>query len=109
MELPTNINANGAVITYTYDANGNTLKKLVTGSASVNSEYISGIQYEDGNLKYVSTETGRVRRISETSYSYEHTLTDHLGNGRVYFDISGGAARKIQETDYYAVKSSLLL
>jgi RHS repeat-associated protein len=50
----------------------------------------------------VSTETGRVRRISATSYSYEHTLTDHLGNGRVYFDMSGGAVRKIQETDYYA-------
>jgi RHS repeat-associated protein len=50
----------------------------------------------------VSTETGRVRRISATSYSYEHTLTDHLGNGRVYFDMSGGAVRTIQETDYYA-------
>ncbi|MFC1226681.1 RHS repeat domain-containing protein [Pedobacter sp. BG31] len=43
-----------------------------------------------------------MRRISATSYSYEHTLADHLGNGRVYFDISGGVARKIQETDYYA-------
>ena len=50
----------------------------------------------------MTTETGRVRRISETSYSYEHTLADHLGNGRVYFDISEGVARKIQETDYYA-------
>jgi len=69
---------------------------------SLNNEYISGIQYEDGDLKYVATETGRVRRISATSYSYEHTLIDHPGNGRVYFDISGGAVRKIQETDYYA-------
>ncbi|QDW25181.1 hypothetical protein FFJ24_010310 [Pedobacter sp. KBS0701] len=102
LNLPTNINANGAVITYIYDANGTKLKKLVTGNANVNNEYISGIQYEDGDLKYVATETGRVRRISATSYSYEHTLTDHLGNGRVYFDISGGVARKIQETDYYA-------
>lgn len=102
LNLPTNINANGAVITYTYDANGTKLKKLVTGNANVNNEYISGIQYEDGELKYVTTETGRVRRISATNYSYEHTLADHLGNGRLYFDISGGVARKIQETDYYA-------
>ncbi|MFC1226679.1 hypothetical protein ACFE6N_22940 [Pedobacter sp. BG31] len=42
----------------------------------------------------MTTETGRVRRISATNYSYEHTLADHLGNGRVYFDISGGVARK---------------
>ncbi|MFC1226693.1 DUF6443 domain-containing protein [Pedobacter sp. BG31] len=102
LNLPTNINANGAVISYTYDANGTKLKKLVTGNANVNNEYISGIQYEDGDLKYVTTETGRVRRIIATDYSYEHTLADHLGNGRVYFDISGGVARKIQETDYYA-------
>jgi RHS repeat-associated protein len=102
LNLPESMNANGALITYTYDANGNKLKKLVSGTTNVNNEYISGIQYEDGDLKYVSTETGRVRRISATSYSYEHTLTDHLGNGRVYFDMSGGAVRKIQETDYYA-------
>jgi RHS repeat-associated protein len=102
LNLPESMNANGALITYTYDANGNKLKKLVSGTVNLNNEYISGIQYEDGDLKYVATETGRVRRISATSYSYEHTLTDHLGNGRVYFDISGGAAGKIQETDYYA-------
>jgi len=102
LNLPESMNANGALITYTYDANGNKLKKLVSGTVNINNEYISGIQYEDGDLKYVATETGRVRRISATSYSYEHTLTDHLGNGRVYFDISGGAVRKIQETDYYA-------
>jgi RHS repeat-associated protein len=102
LNLPESMNANGALVTYTYDANGNKLKKLVSGTTNVNNEYVSGIQYEDGDLKYVSTETGRVRRISATSYSYEHTLTDHLGNGRVYFDMSGGAVRKIQETDYYA-------
>jgi RHS repeat-associated protein len=102
LNLPESMNANGALITYTYDANGNKLKKLVSGTVNLNNEYISGIQYEDGDLKYVSTETGRVRRISATSYSYEHTLTDHLGNGRVYFDMSGGAVRTIQETDYYA-------
>ena len=97
LELPTNINAN-----YTYDANGNKLKKLVAENVNINNEYISGIQYEDEDLKYMTTETGRVRRISATSYSYEHTLADHLCNGRVYFDISEGVARKIQETDYYA-------
>jgi len=102
LNLPTNINANGAVITYTYDANGTKLKKLVTGSTTVNNEYISGIHYEAGVLKFINTAEGRVVRNSATNYGYEYTLKDHLGNGRVYFDINAGTARKIQETDYYA-------
>jgi len=95
------LTASGAAIIYTYDADGNKLRKQVA-SASINNEYISGINYEGGVLKFVSTAEGRVVRNGATSYSYEYTLTDHLGNGRVYFDINGTAARKIQEVDYYA-------
>ena len=95
------LTASGAAIIYTYDADGNKLRKQVA-SASINNEYISGINYEGGVLKFVSTAEGRVVRNGATSYSYEYTLTDHLGNGRVYFDINGAAARKIQEVDYYA-------
>ncbi|TCC97851.1 DUF6443 domain-containing protein [Pedobacter hiemivivus] len=102
LNLPTDMNANGAVIAYTYDAGGNKLKKTVSGAVSLNNEYIGDIHYEDGVLKFVNTEAGRVVRNGSTNYSYEYTLTDHLGNGRVYFDIQGGVATKIQETDYYA-------
>lgn len=101
MNLPVTINANGASITYSYDANGAKLRKQITGSTNLFYEYISGIQYEGGELKFLATESGRVVRKSATDYSYEYTLSDHLGNGRLYFDINNGLATKIQETDYY--------
>lgn len=103
LNLPSTMNANGASVAYTYDALGNKLKKAVSGTANLNNEYIGGIHYEGGVLKFVGTEAGRVVRNSATDYSYEYTLTDHLGNGRVFFNInSSGVATKIQETDYYA-------
>jgi RHS repeat-associated protein len=101
MNLPSTLTAGAAAIIYTYDAAGNKIRKQVA-SASINNEYISGINYEGGVLKFVSTPEGRVVRNSGTNYTYEFTLSDHLGNGRVYFDINGTAARKIQEVDYYA-------
>jgi RHS repeat-associated protein len=108
LNLPSGINANGAMIAYVYDAAGNKLKKQVSGTANVNNDYIGGIHYEDGVIKFVSTEAGRVVRNNVGDYSYEYTLSDHLGNGRLYFDISGGVAGKIQETDYYAFGLDIL-
>lgn len=101
LNLPASLTSGTAAVIYTYDAAGNKLRKQVP-SASVNNDYISGIQYEGGVLKYVATPEGRVVRNSSGVYTYEYTLADHLGNGRVYFDINAGVARKIQETDYYA-------
>lgn len=99
LNLPATVNTGGNVISYGYDATGSKLRKVV-GSSILN-EYIGGIQYENGVLKYLQTSEGRVVRNSAVSYSYEYTLEDHLGNGRLYFDINAGVARKIQETDYY--------
>lgn len=107
LNLPAAMNANGALISYTYDANGRKLNKLVSGSMSVNNEYINGIQYVGGVLQHVNTDFGRVVRISATNYSYEYMLADHLGNGRLYFDINSGSARKVQETDYYPFGMSI--
>lgn len=101
LNLPITLTAGTAAINYTYDASGNKLSKQVP-SINLNNEYISGIQYEGGALKCVVTPEGRVVRNGAGGYSYEYTLVDHLGNGRVYFDINAGVARKIQETDYYA-------
>ncbi|TKC60168.1 hypothetical protein FBD94_14740 [Pedobacter hiemivivus] len=103
--LPTNINANGAIVSYTYDGNGAKLRKQVTGIGNVNNDYIAGIHYENGAFAFAQTEVGKVTRNgsgSDPVYLYEYVLSDHLGNGRMYFDISEGAARKIQATDYYA-------
>ena len=97
--LPATVITGGNVINYTYDAAGVKLRKTI--GTGISNEYISGIQYENGVLKYLQTAEGRVVRNSAISYSYEYTLKDHLGNGRLYFDINAGVARPIQETNYY--------
>ncbi|SEL95326.1 RHS repeat domain-containing protein [Parapedobacter koreensis] len=84
--------------TYTYDATGRKLRR-VKGSQSA--DYIDGIQYSGGNIEFIQTEEGRAYRLSNGTYNYEYTLTDHLGNARVSFDIYGGTARKIQSDDYF--------
>lgn len=90
-----------ATANYTYDANGDKLKSLMGG---VNRDYVDGTHYEDEVLKFITTETGRAVRIGNTqNYSYEHNLTDHLGNVRVTIDDQGNnVARVVQENEYYA-------
>jgi RHS repeat-associated protein len=88
---PTSIN-----ITYTYDANGQKLRKVSNGSST---DYISGIQYKPdaATIDFIQTEEGRAINNAGT-YTYEYTLTDHLGNNRVTFDRTNG---KVGEEDYY--------
>ena len=88
---PTSIN-----ITYTYDANGQKLRKVSNGSST---DYIGGIQYKPdaATIDFIQTEEGRAIN-SGGNYIYEYTLTDHLGNNRVTFDQTNG---KVGEEDYY--------
>ena len=92
--------ADGANInlTYTYDAGGQKLRKVSTASGvTTNTDYISGIQYTNGAIAFIQTEEGRAIN-SGGNYTYEYTLTDHLGNNRVTFDPTNG---KVGEEDYY--------
>ncbi|SHN37627.1 DUF6443 domain-containing protein [Mucilaginibacter sp. OK098] len=85
-------------IAYFYDANGQKLRKVSTaGGVTTNTDYISGIQYTNGALAFIQTEEGRANNNAGT-YTYEYTLTDHLGNNRVTFDQTNG---KVGEEDYY--------
>jgi RHS repeat-associated protein len=88
-------------ITYTYDASGRKLRKVSNG---VPTDYISGIQYATlsgtHQIEFVQTEEGRAIK-SGSSYNYEYTLTDHLGNNRVTFDTQSGTANQVGEDDYY--------
>ena len=88
--------ANGIV--YTYDAAGRKLRRVNGGTTT---HYIDGIQYTGGTIDFVQTEVGVARKAGGSSFTYEYTLTDHLGNNRVDFDIYSSAARKIQADDYY--------
>src|SRR5690606_28821367 len=83
---------------YTYEASGKKLRKV--SSTGGTTEYIDGIQYTGTALDFIQTETGRIRKAG-SAYHYEYTIADHLGNARLSFDINGGAARRIQQDDYY--------
>jgi len=103
MGLPKAMTTGGNMLTYTYDASGSKLRK-VFGAVS-NSDYISGIHYEGGIFQFIQSAEGRVTRNgsgTDPVYVYEYMLADHLGNGRVYFDINAGSSRMIQEEEYYA-------
>lgn len=79
---------------YSYDAAGRKLTKTL-GSAVT--QYVDGIQYENGVLKFIQTEEGRILP-NGSSYIYEYFLKDHLGNTRAVVDQSG-TIKQIQ--DYY--------
>jgi RHS repeat-associated protein len=87
-------------ITYTYDAAGQKLRRVV-GTAGT--DYISGIQYDASTsvISFIQTEEGRALPNSITAYNYEYSLTDHLGNSRMNFDTGTGAVRQVQTDDYY--------
>jgi len=84
-------------LSYVYDATGRKLRKV---SGNVTTDYINAIQYTNNNIDFVQTEEGRAIK-SGTNWSYEYTLTDHLGNSRVNIDSYNGAVRVTQEDEYY--------
>lgn len=96
LNLPATVSG-AATISYTYDALGRKLRAVNNGTTR---DYIGGIQYVAGAIDLIQTEEGLARK-SGSSYLYEYTLSDHLGNNRLSFDIYGGAAREIQHDDYY--------
>ncbi|MGN8072347.1 DUF6443 domain-containing protein [Mucilaginibacter sp. 22184] len=100
LNLPQTIT--GKNTTYTYDAAGQKLSRLI-GTAKT--DYIGGIQY-DGTaaattISFIQTEEGRALPNGSSPYNYEYSITDHLGNSRVNFDTATGVARSVQTDDYY--------
>jgi RHS repeat-associated protein len=96
LNLPQSIAAKST--TYTYDAGGNKLRRVV---GAVATDYMDGLQYEGGALSFIQTEEGRALPKDATAYNYEYTLNDHLGNSRVGFDIFNNAVRLVQTNNYY--------
>ncbi|WP_166089196.1 DUF6443 domain-containing protein [Mucilaginibacter inviolabilis] len=96
LNLPQNITGTGFNLTYTYDATGQKLRK---NNGATTTDYISGIHYENGNIIFIETEEGRAIN-SGSSYLYEYSLTDHLGNTRLSFDQNSATSIK-QQDDYY--------
>jgi len=96
LNLPQSIAAKNT--TYTYDASGNKLRRVI---GTIATEYIDGIQYEGTAISFIQTTEGRALPNGTTAYNYEYTLGDNLGNSRVGFDIFNNAARSVQTNNYY--------
>jgi len=94
LNLPSKLTKGTENLMYSYDASGRKLTKTL-GSAVT--QYVDGIQYENGVLKFIQTEEGRILP-NGSSYIYEYFLKDHLGNTRAVVDQSG-TIKQIQ--DYY--------
>lgn len=89
----------GLQIKYVYDADGNKIRKISSG---VQTDYIDGIQYTNGEIDFIQTEEGIARR-NGVNYSYEYNLTDHLGNVRYSFykNNTTQSIERLQNDDYY--------
>jgi len=95
LNLPQTVTRTPGNMTYTYDAEGEKLKKV---SGGITREYIDGIEYNNGALEFIATEEGRAIPAGAT-YNYEFYLKDHLGNIRAGVK-QDGSITQIQ--DYYA-------
>lgn len=84
-----------STIAYTYDANGNKLKKLVTDNTIsptkvTITDYISGFVYKNDQLQFAGHEEGRLRYVQQYylngtnawTWQYDYFIKDHLGNVR---------------------------
>lgn len=94
LNLPSKLTKGAENLVYSYDAQG---RKLTKNLGSAVTQYVDGIQYENGVLKFIQTEEGRILP-NGSSYIYEYFLKDHLGNTRAVVD-QNGTIKQIQ--DYY--------
>ena len=103
LNLPQVATTAASTVTYTYDAGGSKLRKSsLSGSTTITTDYISGIEYDSSTtaLTFIQTEEGRAIANGST-YNYEYYIGDNLGNTRVTFDTGTGSAHQVQQDDYY--------
>ncbi|MCU7551147.1 DUF6443 domain-containing protein [Chitinophagaceae bacterium LB-8] len=96
LNLPSLITTAKGTITYTYDAGGNKLKKVVaeTGKPAKTTLYLLGT-YEDDVLQFLPQEEGRIRyKADNGSFVYDYFIKDHLGNVRMVLT-------EEQQTNFY--------
>ena len=109
LNLPTLVEwGDGKSIEWVYDAMGQKLQKIVDDGADniTVKNYIGNSEYADGNLEAIYHAEGRATPVGYGTYDYEYTITDHLGNGWVWWRWAGDAetgapAETLQTGDYY--------
>jgi RHS repeat-associated protein len=99
LNLPQDVTIPAGTVTFTYDATGRKLRETNTAGVGTTTDYIDGIEYDNGALVFAQTEEGRVMLPGGNVYQYN--LTDHLGNVRLTFDTHASSATQVQQDDYY--------
>ena len=80
-------------ITFTYDATGRKLKKVTAGGSSAENYtqyYADGLEYRSTTLEAIYHEEGRLTPKTSTTWQYEYSIRDHLGNTRLTFADKNG-------------------
>jgi len=99
LNLPNVYTLSTGTSTFYYDADGNKLRKVsVIIGTTTSTDYIGGIQYNNGAISLIQTEEGQIINNGGT-YHYEYALTDHLGNERLTYDTY--TSQTVQQDDYY--------
>jgi RHS repeat-associated protein len=99
----------GSTISYTYNAAGEKLKKVVTdvsNNSASTTEYFGGFQYNNTVLQFIFTTEGYVNNTEiegVNNYNYVYNYTDHLGNIRLSYakDEDTNELTVLQTHDYY--------
>lgn len=93
------------LVTYTYDAGGNILRKNTYnngGTLTSSLDYIGGMVFSSGVISYMAMPEGRVL-YNGTALVAEYIISDQQGNARMSFQDNGsGAVQVNQENSYYA-------
>jgi len=104
LNLPNVVTVPNGTDTYTYDAEGNKLRRVsVIGGVTKTTDYIGGIEYDNSStaIGFMQTEEGKAVPNGTTNYDYNCYLGDNLGNTRVTFGAKTAAAVVYQQDDYY--------
>jgi len=106
--LPASVTwSNGNTLTYDYDGFGNKLKKVYsTGGSVLTTNYVGGIQYEQGAIDFIDTDEGIARKSSAgNTYVYQYSLKDYLGSTLAVIQPAAASgettADVLQLTNYY--------
>ncbi|MCL9768865.1 DUF6443 domain-containing protein [Flavobacterium sp. HXWNR69] len=87
LNLPVEIIFASGKITYLYNATGQKVQKVVSGSEQIVTHYLQGFQYHQNKLKHFPHAEGYVDVVSIEDYKFKYVFnyTDHLGNIRLSY------------------------
>lgn len=101
LNLPRLFTLNEGIIGIEYDADGQKLRKTVTGDQAIVKDYCMGIEYEDNVLKSVYNDAGRVVNDGG-NWEFQYFIKDHLNSVRVAFAEGTDGLDILEESHFYS-------